>query len=126
MAFGEGQPRPTDPPTTSNDAGQLGSLGIPPDQNDHTEEPTVVTTDETTKSTGISESNNDQDNQSGIVTAADDPPNNPENNNDNTHTRSYIISLFISNGDESYHKIIFHFISSSVFKLIIFFSVTLK
>ena len=52
MAFGEGQPRPTDPPTTSNDAGQLGSLGIPPDLNDHKEEPTVATTDKINNTVG--------------------------------------------------------------------------
>ena len=34
-ASGDGQPSPTDRPTTSNDAGQLGPPGIPPDLTDH-------------------------------------------------------------------------------------------
>ena len=38
-ASGDGQPRPTDRSTTSNDAGQLGPPGVPPDLNDHKEDP---------------------------------------------------------------------------------------
>ena len=73
-ASGDGQPRPTDHSTTSNDASQLGSPGIPPDQNDHKEDPPVVTTDDITNTVGLLESNNDQDTQLGTVATVTNQP----------------------------------------------------
>ena len=64
---GDGQPRPTERSTTSNDTGQLGPPGIPPDLNDHKEDSPVVTTDDTINTADLSDLNNDQNTQSETV-----------------------------------------------------------
>ena len=60
-ASGDGQPCPTDRSTTSNDAGQLGPPGIPPDLNNHKEDSPVVTTDDTINTVDLLDLNNIQD-----------------------------------------------------------------
>ena len=76
--------RPIDHSTTSNDAGQLGSPGIPPDQNDHKEDPPVVTTDDTINTVDLLDSNNVQDTQPGtIATVTNQLSNSEDDHNDN-------------------------------------------
>ena len=77
-ASGDGQPSPTDRSTTSNDAGQLGPPGIPPDLTDHKEDPPVATTTDTINTADLLDSNDDQDNQSGTVVTVTNQPNKSE------------------------------------------------
>ena len=59
-ASGDGQPRPTDRSTTSNDAGQLGPPGVPPDLNDHKEDPPIVTTNDNINTADLLDLNNER------------------------------------------------------------------
>ena len=83
-ASGDGQPSPTDRSTTSNDAGQLGPPGIPPDLTDHKEDLPVATTTDTINNADLLDSNDAQDNQPGTVVTVTNQPNKSEgDHNDN-------------------------------------------
>ena len=79
---GDGQPRPTERSTTSNDTGQLGPPGIPPDLNNHKEDSPVVTTDDTINTADLSYLNNDQHTQSETVATVTNQPSKSEDDHD--------------------------------------------